>query len=69
MRMLTLTKCIARTPINEIAVDIDAAYRTSRLGCQLSGCEIALPTGVGRPIADVDPLDLVAAKRLLDGQS
>jgi hypothetical protein len=62
MRMLTLTKCIARTLIDEIAVDIDAAYRTSRLGCQLSGCEIALPTGVGRPKPGFRLLGLTAAK-------
>jgi hypothetical protein len=40
----TLTTRIACTLINEIVVDIDAAYRASRLGCQLSGCEIECPT-------------------------
>jgi hypothetical protein len=49
MRTPTLTKRIACTLINEIVVDIDAAYRASRLGCQLSGCEVECPTGAGRP--------------------
>jgi hypothetical protein len=50
MRTPTLTKRIACTLINEIVVDFDAAYRASRLGCQLSGCEVECPTGAGRPL-------------------
>ena len=53
MRTPTLTTRIACTLINEIVVDIDAAYRASRLGCQLSGCEIECPTGAGRPEPDI----------------
>jgi hypothetical protein len=59
---MTLKKRIARTLINEIVVDIDAAYRASRLGCQLSGCEIECPTGAGRPVAATRLTETLAAK-------
>jgi hypothetical protein len=61
MRTPTLTTRIACTLINEIVVDIDAAYRASRLGCQLAGCEIERPTGAGRPTAEVHRSEIAAA--------
>jgi len=45
---------------------VDVSYPVAQVGGQLSGVEIARPTGASRPTADLEPVDLAATELPFD---
>lgn len=48
---------------------MDVSYQVAQVGGQISGGEIARPTGAGRPVAAIGPYEAHTQKLSLNGRS